>query len=123
MRVPPMENPPCAAFEEYEEVPQTAPLIFTEDDVTWVSIQLSGDASVLGAEAIGLRSWLLHFGCASEELGVVIARLADWMSNSSLSWEAYRALMACCLVALDKRPGVRPVVIGETLCRALDNSL
>ena len=27
--------------------------------------------------------------------------------------------MACRLVALDKRPRVRPVGIGETLCRAL----
>ena len=27
--------------------------------------------------------------------------------------------MACCLVALDKRPGVLPVDIGETLRRAL----
>ena len=34
-------------------------------------------------------------------------------------WAVYRALIACCLVALDKRPGVRPVGIGETLCRAL----
>ena len=34
-------------------------------------------------------------------------------------WAAYRALMACCLVALDKWPGFRPVGIGETLCRAL----
>ena len=34
-------------------------------------------------------------------------------------WAAYRALMACCLVALDKRPGVHPVGIGETLRQAL----
>ena len=34
-------------------------------------------------------------------------------------WSAYHILMACCLVALDKRPGVRPVGIGETLHQAL----
>ena len=37
------------------------------------------------------------------------------MDNSSSPWAAYCALMACCLVALDKRPGVGPVGIGETL--------
>ena len=26
MRVPPMENPTCAAFEEYKEVPETVPI-------------------------------------------------------------------------------------------------
>ena len=41
------------------------------------------------------------------------------MANSSPHWAAYCTLMACPLVALDKRPGVRPVVIGETLQRAL----
>ena len=41
------------------------------------------------------------------------------MDNSSPPWAAYRALIACRLVALDKSPGVRPVVIGETLSRAL----
>ena len=37
MRVPPVENPTCAAFEIYQEVPETVPLDFTEDDVTWVT--------------------------------------------------------------------------------------
>ena len=119
MRVPPVKNPACAAFEEYEDIPQTVPLDFTEDDVTWVASKLSGAAGALGAEAMELRNFLLRFRCASEEFRVVVAILADWMSNSSPSWGAYRALMACRLVVLDKSPGVRPVVIGETIRRVL----
>ena len=74
---------------------------------------------MLAAEAIELRNWLLRFGCASEELRVVVASLADWMAISSPPWAAYRTLMACHLVALDKRPRVRPVGIREKLRRAL----
>ena len=66
-----------------------------------------------------LRNWLLRFGCASEELRVVVASLADWMANSFPPCAVYLALMVFCLVALDERPGVRPVDIGETLRRAL----
>ena len=71
-----MENPTCAAFKDYEEVPITVPLDFTEDGVTWVTSKLSGPADALGAEAIELRNWLFCFGCASEELRVAVARLA-----------------------------------------------
>ena len=88
---------------------------FTEDDVTWVASKLSGASGALGAEAMELRNWFLRFGCASEELRVVVASLADWMDNSSPPWAAYRALMTYHLVELDKRPGVRPVGIGEML--------
>ena len=119
MRVPPVENPTCATFEVYEEVPKTVPLDFTQDDVTWVALRLSGAAGALVAEAMELRNWLLCFGCASEELRVVVASLAEWMANSPPPWAAYRALMACRLVVLDKRPGVCPVGIGETLRWAL----
>ena len=65
MRVPPVENPECAAFEEYEDVPETLLLDFTEDDVMWVASKISGAAGALGAEAMELRNWLLCFGCAS----------------------------------------------------------
>ena len=34
---PPVENPACAAFEEYGKVLETVPLDFTEDGVTWVA--------------------------------------------------------------------------------------
>ena len=106
MHVPPVENPACAAFEEYGEVPETVTLNFTEDDVTWVESKRSGAAGALGAEAIELRNWLLRFRCSLEELRVVVARLADWMANSFPPWAAYCALMACHLLSLDRRPGV-----------------
>ena len=64
MRVPPVENPMCAAFKEYGEEPKMVPLDFTEDDVTWVASKLSGAAGALGAEAMELRNLLLRFGCA-----------------------------------------------------------
>ena len=67
MRIPPVENPVCVAFEEYEDIPETVPLDFTEDDVTWVASKLSGAAGTLGAEAVDLRNWLLRSGCASAE--------------------------------------------------------
>ena len=67
-----------------------------------------------------LRNWLLLFGCASKELRVFVYRLADWIANPPPPpWDPYHALMACRLVALDKRPGFHPVQIGETLRRAL----
>ena len=100
-------------------MPETVPLDFTKDDVTWVASNISGAAGALGVEAIELRNWLLSFGCTLEELRVIVARLADWIANSSPPWSAYRALMACRLVALDKRPGVRPVGIGEMLLQVL----
>ena len=81
MRVPPVENPTCSAFEEYEDVPEMVPLNFTEDEVTWVASKLSSAAGALGAEAIELINWILRFGCLSEELRVVVASLADWMAN------------------------------------------
>ena len=108
MSFPPTENPTCTGFEKYGEVPETVPLEFTEDDFTWVISNLSGAAGALGEEAMELRNWLLCFGCASEELRVVIAMLADWMDNPPPPWTAYRAMMACRLVAIDKQPGVPP---------------
>ena len=74
---PPVENLIGAALEEYEEVPETVHLDFTEDNVMWVASKLSGTSGTLGVEAIELLNWLLCFGCASEELRVVISRLGD----------------------------------------------
>ena len=98
---------------------ETVTLNFSEDDVTWMTSNLSGAAGALGADGIELKNWLLRFGCEPKEFRVVVVDLAHWMANSYPPWADYRALMACHLVALDKRLGVFHVGIGETLCRAI----
>ena len=55
---------------------------------------------------------MLCFGCVLEDFIVVIADLSDWMPNFSPPWTAYRALMACYLIAMDNHPGVHPIGIG-----------
>ena len=52
-----------------------------------------------------------------------IATLACKMSNEVLPWKKLRALMSCRLIALDKRPGIRPIGIGECLRRLLAKSI
>ena len=42
-----------------------------------------------------------------------------WLANGTPPFAAYRALMACRLIPLDKQPGVRPVGIGEVYRRLL----
>ena len=48
-----------------------------EDDVAWVASNIFGAAGMLGTEVIEQKNWLLRFGCVSEEVRVVIARLTD----------------------------------------------
>ena len=84
-------------------MPETVPLDVMEADVTWVASKISSAAGALGAEAIELINWLLFFGCASEDLRVVVVRLADWVANSSSTWYSHCPLMSCRLVALYKR--------------------
>ena len=91
------------------------PLEFSEYNVTWVASKLLGAAGALRAEAIELINWLLHFGCTSKNFKVISADLADWMTNSSSPWAAYHDMMAYCLIALDKHPGVCHGGMGETL--------
>ena len=74
-QIPPVKNPICAAFEKYEEVPKTVPLDFIEDNVTWFASKISCAAGALGEEVVELRNWIIYFGCALEELRVVIPKL------------------------------------------------
>jgi hypothetical protein len=123
LRVPDLEDPDCSAFEPYPDLPDPIPVEITAEDVEQVASRLSGVAGPGGTDAIDLRNWLLRFGAESEALRNEMASWAEWLANAAPPYAAYRALMACRLVALDKQPGVRPVGIGEIYRRLLAKCL
>ena len=118
-RTPDLGDPKNTAFEAYPSLPEVIPLDVTEDDAKNLASRLHGGSGVGGVDAIDFQNWLLHHGKASEMFREEMAAWAEWLANESPPWAAYRALMACRLVALDKCPGVRPVGIGEIMRRFL----
>ena len=44
-----------------------------------------------------------------------LPKCASWLTNLTVPWEKVSAVFACRLIALEKKLGVRPIGIGETL--------
>jgi len=114
---PNLRVPDISLMEEYETLPDHVDLDITADTVERVARRLSGSAGPGGTDASDLQHWLLRFGGASADFRKAVAELIRWKANDNPPWAAYRALRAGRLVGLDKRPGIRPVGIGETLER------
>ena len=66
-----------------------------------------------------MKRLLLNYGGHSARLQNSIAKFASWLSNSNVDWAAYRGLMMCREVAIDKMPSVRPLGIGDILRRLI----
>ena len=56
-----------------------------------------------------------------EELGFLLIDARNAFNGPP--WAAYRAMMSCRLIVLEKSPGIRPVGIGETWRRLLAKCL
>ena len=103
--------PSCDTLETYEDTPIFIPVNITEESVELVARKLSGSFRPGGTDSEALQGWLLKFGEGSTRLRTSVETFVEWIANGSLPWAAYRAFMLGCLIALDKNPGVRPVVL------------
>ena len=107
--------PSASSLETYlDRPPELVPVDITDDTVTEVAGRLSGEAGPGGTDSVILQHWLLHFGAAIEELRLEVADFTEWLGNRRPQWAAYQVMMSGRLVAPDKKPGVRPVGVGET---------
>ena len=66
---------------------------------------------------------MLRYGSSNTHLDDSVAGLCRHFCNSIVPWDSIRALVASCLIALEKCPGVRPIGIGETLRRVIGKAV
>jgi hypothetical protein len=119
LMIPDLEREDWASFEAYDECLDSVPVDCSEEVVSEIANKLHGGAGPGSVDALSLAKWLTRYGKASQELREELAAWTEWLCNHSPPWAAYRAIMGCRLVALDKCPGVRPLGIGEVWRRAI----
>ena len=89
-------------------------------DMVWTkALQTHGSAGPSGLDARGWRRLLssAKFGNAAGDLRNAIAAVARKLASSNC--RHVDALSACRLIPLDKRPGCRPIGVGEVLRRIM----
>ena len=104
MREPDLDNPNLGIFESLRgHSDRGSSHMVTVDTVEKVASRLHGGAGPSGTDAVDLCNWLLTiWSGVGNALREEMAQLTNWLTNNQPSWAAYRALMACRLVALDK---------------------
>ena len=87
--------------------------------------KMSGSAGPSGLDADGWKRILCskQFSSKSKQLAENIAAMARKLCTKNVIPEHLEAYTACRLIPLDKKPGVRPVGIGEVLRRIIGKAI
>ena len=79
-----------------------------------------------GPSGLGATEWkrlCTSYGTASNDLCSAVAAATCRLCVSYIDPSCLSAFIACRLIALDKCPGVRPIGIGETVRRIMNNTI
>jgi hypothetical protein len=106
--------PTPSSLYPYDETPDLSRVDIAHDTIEQVAQYFLGYSGLGGVDSQVLSHWLLAFGVTIESLRHSLANFTNWLANNIPPWEAYRAMRAGRLLALDKIPGVRPIGISET---------
>ena len=88
-----------------------------------VALQMEGAAGPSGIDARVWKRMCTSFKSASVNLCNSLALVAKRLCSEYVDPQGIAALLACRLIALDKRPGVRPIGVCETARRIIAKAI
>ena len=84
---------------------------------------MDGSAGPSALDAHAWKGMCSSFHIASDDLCSSVAKLTRKVCSSHVDPIGISALTACCLIALDKCPGVRPIGVVEMLRRLISKAI
>ena len=99
------------------DLPPSHPIIFediTANLIRAIALQTEGAAGPSGIDARGWKRMCTSFKSVLVNLCNSLALVAKRLCSEYVDPQGITALLACRLIALDKRPGVRPIGVCET---------
>ena len=102
------------------------PVLFeslTREVVRRAALHTQGAAGPSGVDADSWRRMCTSFGECSDELCDALAKCARRLATTYVDPTSLEAYVACRLIPLDKKPGVRPIGIGEVMRRILGKAI
>ena len=102
------------------------PVLFdqiTGDAVRQAALRTEGSAGPSGVDAAGWRRMCTSFHRESQDLCSAIAATARRLSTEHVDPSCLRSFVACRLIPLDKKPGVRPIGVCEVVRRIIGKAL
>ena len=93
--------------------------------VLLLSIYTNNSAGFSGVDSTGSRRLCISFQNASDSADLCnsLASIAKKLCTTYVDPRGVAPLTACCLIALDKCPGVRPIGVGETSQRIIGKAI
>ena len=120
----PAAQPPISdCLVHHDQLPLFEDVEITGCHILHSARRIQGGAGPGGCDACHWHDALLRYGAHSGRLRDAVAALARRLANSIVPWGDIRALVSNRLIALDKCPGVRPISIGESLCRIVGKAI
>ena len=122
---PEAKSPPAQALVQDELLPIN-PIVFdrlTPDLIKDVGRHASGSAGPSGLDAEAWKRMLTCFKQSSDHLCNALAAAAYCLCTEDLTGQDLSAFTASRLIPLDKKPGVRPIAVGEVFQRIICKSV
>ena len=108
-------NPPCYDPILFEQL--------TGDLIKWAALRTHGAAGPSGVDAYAWRRLCSSFGSASVTLCNSLAAVARRLCIQDVDSAELMAFVACRLIPLDKKPGVRPIGVGDVPRRIIAKAI